>query len=120
MPTGAAMEPARVAAREGFPRPSQVELPLETGIQARFEQFHRENPDVFRQITRIAKEMKRRGMRCSSMDYVLHILRWNTFRRTGEDGFKFNDHLTSRYARLVEETVPELRGFFHQRRLRSN
>jgi hypothetical protein len=120
MPTGAAMERARCGAREDLPRSRQCELPLEAGIQARFEAFHRDNPDVFRQLVRIAKEMKRRGMRCSSLDYLLHILRWNTFRRTGKDGFKLNDHFTSRYARLIEDTVPELRGFFHTRGLRSN
>jgi hypothetical protein len=99
---------------------AQGELALEGGIQASFERFHRENPDVYRQLVRIAREMKRRGKSRGSMDHLLHILRWNTFRKTGDDGFKLNDHFTSRYARLIEQCNPELRGFFRTRGLRSN
>ena len=34
-------------------------------------------------------------------------------------GFKLNDHYTSRYARLIMEREPDLRGIFRTRKLMS-
>lgn len=103
------------------PSPLQAELPFEGGIQARFERFHHEHPEVYRKIVRLAQFMKREGVRHSSIDYVYHILRWRVFLKTRKHyGFKLNDHFTSRYARLIEEREPELKGFFSKRGLRAN
>jgi hypothetical protein len=100
--------------------PLQCELSLEGSIQARFEAFHRENPEIYRKLVRLARFMRTRGMRHASLDYLYHVLRWRVFLETKQDcGRKLNDHFTSRYARLIEDQEPDLHGFFSKRGLRS-
>jgi hypothetical protein len=99
----------------------QCELSLVPGIQARFEAFHRENPHVYRHLVDLARAYVRRGMTRLSIDHLFHLVRWTMHVQTGgPELFKLNDHFTSRYARLIEECEPDLRGLFHNRHLRSN
>ena len=99
----------------------QRELALEGGIQARFELFHHENPHVYRHLVYLARQHVRFGVKRLSIDYLYHVVRWRMFLKTkGSELFKLNDHFTSRYARLIETCNPDLRGLFHNRRLRSN
>jgi len=47
------------------------------------------------------------------------VMRWELFVGVdvdrGESPFKLNDHLTSRYARLIMEREPDLHAFFETR-----
>ena len=99
----------------------QCELSLAPGIQSRFEAFHRANPHVYRHLVWLARQHLRAGVKRLSIDYLYHVVRWRMFLKTrGRELFKLNDHFTSRYARLIEEREPDLRGLFHNRHLRSN
>jgi len=91
------------------------------GIQGRFEAFDREHPEIYRALVRLARSNVRMGLERFSIDYLFHILRWRTLRRSrGAEDFRLNDHFTSRYARLIERREPDLRGCFSLRGLRAN
>jgi hypothetical protein len=99
----------------------QCELGLLGGIQARFEEFHRLNPNIYRALVRLARYHVRHGVKRFSIDYLYHALRWQETHRTqGREYHKFNDHFTSRYARLIEEQELDLRGCFTTRKLRAD
>lgn len=54
------------------------------------------------------------------MKAVYEQARWQySFRTGGSDGYKLNNYFHSRYARLLMAEVPELAGYFEQRKLRS-
>lgn len=89
-------------------------------IQARFETFHQSNPEVYTQLVRLARELKAKGYSRYSIDALCHVVRWDMALKTdGNDGYKLNDHWTSRYARLIMASEPDLAGFFKVKPLRS-
>jgi hypothetical protein len=99
----------------------QCELSLAPGIQTRFEAFHQANPHVYRHLVYLARLHARHGVKRLSIDYLYHAVRWRMFLKTrSTELFKLNDHFTSRYARLIEDLNPDLRGLFANRHLRSN
>ena len=90
-------------------------------IQQRFEIFHRDFPEVYRWLVARARLEKARGHKVWSMKLLYNQCRWE-FRssRTPDDGeYKFPDEFHSRYARLIMEQEPDLKGFFILRPLRS-
>ncbi len=98
----------------------QPETRKGASIEERFQAFHRANPQVYRAMRRMALDLKRRGFRRYSSDALMHALRWHAAIQLGPtDVYKFNDHFTSRFARLLMSDEPELAGFFETRRLRS-
>lgn len=108
----------------------QCELSLVPGIQARFEAFHRDDPHVYRHLVYLAREHVRseflralaRLLEAHDFNAPHHrVVRWRMFVKTkGAEFFKLNDHFTSRYARLIEDREPDLRGLFRHRHLQSN
>lgn len=82
-----------------------------------FEDFHRENPEVYREFCNIAAELIRRGIRRYSAYAVMHVVRWHRIQATkGAGGWKINDHFVPHYARLWLERHPQHAGFFELRR----
>ena len=114
-------------AREDVP----VSLPAEgeqlvlglsdASIQARFQAFHRRNPEVFAELRRLALDYQLRGYPCIGIKHLVEVLRWQrraeTFDPTSQ--FKVNNSYTSRYARLLQDEEPRLRGFILTRELHS-
>lgn len=98
----------------------QLALTLETEQERRFREFHGANPHVYLELVRLAREAKARGFRRFGVRTIWEVMRWNLAVRTirEEGDFKLNDHLTSRYARLLDRE-PDLHGFFNLRELRS-
>jgi hypothetical protein len=89
-------------------------------IQDRFEQFHEAHPEVYLEIVRMARELKAAGHQRYSMDALLHVIRWHRHVRREHGGeFKINDHMSSRYSRLVQMMEPDLDGFFETRGLKA-
>ena len=116
----AALTPGKEAQGPATPAP-QCELDLVGGIQIRFERFHRENPQIYRALVRLARYHLGHGVSRVSIDYLYHVLRWRIFKETrGREWHKLNDHFTSRYARLIEQQERDLRGRITLRKLRSN
>jgi len=85
----------------------------------RFAEFHRNNPQVFAELRRLAREARQTGRRVG-IRCLWEVMRWNLAVRTDRPAhdFKLNDHYHSRYARLLNEE-PDLRGMFELRELRS-
>lgn len=81
-------------------------------IEEKFEIFHRENPQVYSHLKRLALKMRATGRKHYGMKGLFEVLRWHfALETTGED-FKLNNNYTALYARLLMENEPELDGFF--------
>lgn len=90
----------------------------------RFEQFHRHHRDVYRQLVRLARTVKRRQERRGEapgigIAMLYERLRWHYFiqRRAGES-YKLNNDYRAYYARLIMQNEPDLAGFFRLREQR--
>ena len=90
-------------------------------IDSRFHEFHAENPAVYTELVKMARDMRGRGYRQIGIELLWAAYRWNRMLRTapGEEAFKLNDHFTSRYARLIMTQEEDLNGFFRTRTLRT-
>lgn len=105
------------------PNTVQGELPLAGGIQERFEAYHHDHPEVYDTLVWLTRYHLKHGLTHVSMDYLYHLVRWRAWlkiRGRVDRMLKLNDHFTSRYARLIEQQEPDLRGVFECRDLRAN
>ena len=84
--------------------------------ERKFERFHQDNPEVYTEIIRVARQLKARGFRQCGMKLIFERLRWlRAVRTRSDDGFKLNNNWTAFYARLIMAANPDLRGFFRLR-----
>lgn len=87
-------------------------------ISEDFQIFHEHNRGVYDFIVRQARSLKDIGHRKVGIGMLWEVLRWSRMQTTGED-YKLNNNFRSRYARLIMEQEPDLRGIFDIRELRS-
>ena len=106
------------------------EPPRNDSVQRSFEKFHEAHTDVYDELRRIALRMHATGVRRGTK-HLFERLRYEfdlkgVTHGMGKDGasstrgclgFKLCNSYTSRYARLLERENPQLRGYFHKRRL---
>jgi hypothetical protein len=94
--------------------------PEERTFQERFEEFHRDNPHVYRRLVKLTRDLKGRGHNRIGMRMLWEVLRWQSMMRTlrDEGDYKLNDHYHARYARRIMEQEPDLDGVFELRRLK--
>ncbi len=93
--------------------------PRGAGLEAKFWEFHTQNPEVFRKLRELALQMRRRGLEQYSIKSLFEVLRWHHALETNDpSGFKLNNNYTSFYARLLMQREPELKDFFELRTLR--
>ena len=92
-------------------------------IQESFEAWlqTKDGETVLIEAWKRAKRLKAAGRKHYSMDAILHAIRFDRDVLLGkdEDGYRINDHTSSRLARLLMERDPDLAGFFELRKLRS-
>jgi hypothetical protein len=81
---------------------------------ARFAAFHAANPHVYENLKVLALSAKRSGQKKGSVRHFYEVLRYSVLVTTG-DTWKLNNDFTPIYSRMIQENVPELRGFFEQR-----
>lgn len=93
----------------------QVRPQPKDSIQIRFERFHSKNLSVYTKLVGLAREVKARGRGHYGIEPLFARLRWHFEFETEGDSFKLNNNYTSRYARLIMENEPDLRGFFRTR-----
>lgn len=94
--------------------------PRSVSIQEAFEAFHAENPQVYSELVALARQARSRGHQKIGIELLFAVCRWERMMRTtSSDGFKLNDHFTSRYARLIMQREPDLAGLFETRELRA-
>lgn len=88
-------------------------------LEARFRQFHADNPHVYDLLADLALQLRRKGRRHYGIGALVEVVRFHHALETTKPEFKFNNSYRSRYARLLMENIPELEGFFETRALKS-
>jgi hypothetical protein len=88
-------------------------------IDARFEAFVRDNPEVYSTIVSLARQAKEAGKKRVGIKALFERARWDLWMRTHGDEYRLNNSYSSRMARLIERNEPDLRGLFELRTLRS-
>ena len=94
--------------------------PSELGL--RFVDFHYKHPEVLVELVRLARQATDRGAKKIGIGMLWEVLRWRIVLDElpfDGDGFKLNNDLRSRYARLMMILYPDLEGVFEIRELRS-
>lgn len=86
-----------------------------TSVRARFEEFHRKNPMVYKTMVRMTRQAKARGAKRVGMQMIMEVMRWNRLIRTNGDPYKLNNSYAPYYARLIIERNPDLEGIFEMR-----
>jgi hypothetical protein len=86
-------------------------------ILERFDKFHTENPQVYRSLVQLARDMRsNRADRKIGMKMLFEVLRWNHFLNTNsDDDFKLCNDFTAPYARLIMAREVDLAGAFNLR-----
>jgi hypothetical protein len=79
-------------------------------IESDFQQFHSENPGVYRDFCRLAIEAVNRGFPRVSSDFLLHQIRWDSDRR-----LKINNNFSAYYARMFVREFPRHSHLFELR-----
>jgi hypothetical protein len=87
----------------------------------KFEEFHKQNPQVLVMLEQLANEMISRGRRRVGIGLLCEVLRWNYYMQTDEPNseFKLNNNYRPHYARLLIERHPNWADVFETRNLRS-
>lgn len=89
-------------------------------LQDDFERFHAANPHVYKELARLARQAVARGRTRVGIGMLWEVLRWYFWLETkGDVEFKLNNNYRSRYARLLMNQEPDLRGLFEVRGLKS-
>lgn len=95
--------------------------PVGSKLDQDFAQFHRDNPLVYDALVRLARQAKARGHERIGIKMLFEVVRWEMFLKTSDaaSDFKLNNNYTSRYARLIMASEPDLAGIFFVRDLRT-
>lgn len=88
-------------------------------IEERFANYHAANPHVYAELVRLAREAKSSGRNRVGAKELFEVCRWHLRLKTRGDEFGINNTFSSRYADLIQEQEPDLRGLFETRRRRS-
>ncbi len=88
-------------------------------IQAQFEEFHQENPQVYSRLVQLARGLATRGHTRVGIGMLWEVLRWDNLMSTTGVPYKLNNNFRSRYARLIEAHEPDLVDLFDKRELHS-
>lgn len=95
---------------------TQPRLPLGITIADRFEQFHEDNPEVYRILVRLAREwIFETGRRKIGIGALAERARWEIAIRTKTPDFKINNSYRAFYARLIMLQETDLRDVFDLR-----
>lgn len=93
---------------------------LDAGLDRHFRTFHESNPEVYRELVALTRELVALGHRRVGIGMLFEVVRWRRhFQTVDVSGFKMNNNYRSRYARLIMEQEPDLAGVFELRELRT-
>lgn len=83
-----------------------------------FREFHARNPGVYDALVAVARRATAAGKKRLSAKLLYEVVRFETW--LGDEGaaLRMNNDFTSRYARLIMEREPDLRGAFVTHRLK--
>lgn len=100
-------------------RRDPAKLPRRSPVDEEFNRFHQAHPEVLGELVKLARVALDRKQPRIPIKGMWEVLRWRMAGRRGFRHLKLNDHMTSRYARLLLAEVPELGGRMFTRKLRS-
>lgn len=96
------------------------EPPRVSKLDQRFWEFHESKPEVYQALAEMALAAVRQGKKKVGAKALFERVRWELWlASSNDDEYQLNNNHTSRYARLLMARVPELRGVFELRGLRS-
>ena len=85
-------------------------------IQERFTRFHAANPQVYRAIVILSRQSIAVGATRLSMNQIFETLRASyQIARTSDEPYKLDNSFRAPFARLLVETLPEMRPYFELR-----
>lgn len=90
-----------------------------SSLDERFRDFHAANPHVYENLRLMALRLKRQGRSRIGIKMLFEVMRYEYLIHTEGDSYRLNNSFTSRYARLLAENEPALRGIFETRSLRT-
>lgn len=90
-------------------------------IQQAFEAFHDAHPWVYRRLVDLARDYIQSGAKRVSIKMLFEVLRWQWRIATKDRNSQWalNNNYSSRYARLIATTEPDLSEAFECRELRA-
>lgn len=88
-------------------------------IESKFREFHRDHPEVYRQLVSLARQWMSAGHRKLGIATLFEKLRWEWHVNglMDDDGFKLNNNYRALYARKIMAENPDLDGIFETRAL---
>jgi len=93
----------------------RLNTPPSKTIAEKFEEYHRDNPHVFRLFKQYSEQALDRGYTKFSAKAVFERLRWHYQMETVGDDFKLNNNYTAYYARLLMQSDIRFQNFFELR-----
>ena len=83
-----------------------------------FEQYHNDNPQIYKAFRLFALIAKQKGFKNYSAKSLFEIIRWHTPIKSGEV-FKINNNFAPDYARKMMAENESFKGFFRVRELKA-
>ncbi len=92
-----------------------------TNLDIQYLRFHKDNPEVYRKLVALARDLKARGHETVGIGMLFEVIRWQTAMQTTDmnSEFKLNNSYRSRYARAIMALEPDLDGIFNLRELKA-
>ena len=82
------------------------------------EQYHKDNPDIWKAFEKFTLEAVAAGKKHYSSKSIFERIRWETEVEAKHEIFKINNNFTPHYARIFEKKYPNLEGFFRKRKVK--
>ena len=94
--------------------------PVTEAFMERFWSYHKQHPQVLREVTSYALQLKRAGRERYGIKGVFEVFRWHSQMNSDKfkylnGEFKMPNSFTACYARLIMLKEPSLEGFFELR-----
>jgi hypothetical protein len=86
-------------------------------IVQRFKIYHVENPHVYTEFSKYAKQLISVGHDKLSSSLIFERMRWESMIQTQGDEYKLNNNYRAYYARMFEYKNPEYSGYFSFRKI---
>lgn len=83
-------------------------------IAENFEKFDAQNPHIYDELVKLAREMRSKRNDCViGISLLYDVLRWNSMIKTdSDDEFKMSDNYKPFYARKIMDNESDLEGMF--------
>jgi hypothetical protein len=88
-------------------------------IEAAFNAFHAEHPEVYAELVRVARRLRQQGWERFGIATVFEVVRYRSMigNLAGGAKPKLNNNHRAYYSRLIMEREPDLAGVFKTRQL---